>query len=327
MREAGKGRPSGRVLVTGASGFVGQHLLCRLEPHSVRIARRRPSQDPLPSVESVVTGEIGPNTDWAAALAGVDCVVHLAARVHVMRPSAADTERFVETNVLGSQRLAEAAAAGGVRRFVFLSSVKVNGEETVTAPFTARDTPAPVDDYGVSKWRAEEALLSVASRTGMEVTIIRPPLVYGPGVRANFLRLMDAVRRGAPLPLGLVHNSRSMVSVWNLVDLIATALSAPQVGARVFMASDGHDLSTPELIRRIARQMQKPALLLPVPPAMLHLAGRLSGRRDEIKRLCGSLAVDISETCRILDWSPPVTVDDAIARTVAWYRDSLRGAR
>jgi nucleoside-diphosphate-sugar epimerase len=291
----------------------------------VRAASR--THHALPGGECVLIGDIGRSTDWSVAFAGgVDAVIHTAARVHVLRDTPDGARAHVETNEEGTRRLAEFAARSNVRRFIYLSSIKVNGERTTDRPFTARDAPSPRDPYGESKWRAEQSLHEISERTGMQVAIVRPPLVYGPNVRANFLRLMQWVDRSRPLPLGRVKNRRSLVSVWNLCDLLVALISHPDAAGRAWLVSDGEDLSTPALVRRIAAAMGRVARLVPVPLAALELLGTLTGRRSEIERLCGSLECDISETRSVLAWKPPVSVDEGIARTVSWYVAS-RGAQ
>lgn len=311
-----------RILVTGATGFVG-HVLCDVLERSgyrVRAALRRDGSIAGDAVETVVVGDIGRDTDWRATLNGVECIIHVAGRAHVLHDKCADSHRlYMETNALGTRRLAEAAARADVRRFVFLSSVKVNGEETPGHAYTSSDEPHPQDTYAVSKWAGEQAVLEVAATTGIEAAVVRSPLVYGPGVRANFLRLMQWVDRQWPLPLAAIDNRRSLVSVWNLCDLLMHLLESPAASGRIWMVSDGEDLSTPELIRRIARSMQREARLLAVPAGLLRFGAGLSGRKAEIARLCGSLVVDIAQTRNQLGWTPPVTMQDALARTVAWY--------
>jgi UDP-N-acetyl-alpha-D-quinovosamine dehydrogenase len=211
------------------------------------------------------------------------------------------------------------AARAGVRRFIYLSSVKVNGEETSGAPYTATDTPNPQDSYGISKWLGEQRLQEVAAATGMEVVIVRSPLVYGSGVRANFLRLMRLVDRQVPMPLGAIRNRRSLVSVWTLCDLLSNVLLNPAAAGQTWMVSDGEDLTTPDLISRIGRAMNRQVRFLPVPAGVLMFCGMLLGKRAELARLCGSLSVDIGPTRERLGWSPPISVDEGIARTVAWY--------
>ena len=252
-------------------------------------------------------------------MSDVDAVVHTAARVHVMQDGAADPlTEFRRVNVQGTLQLARQAAAAGVQRFVFISSVKVNGE--LTAPgqaFTPEDQPAPVDAYGISKYEAEEALREISTRTAMAVVIIRPPLVYGPGVRANFAALMRATQRGWPLPLGAVHNRRSLVALDNLVDFIATCLTHPQAANQTFLVSDGRDLSTTELVQGLARAAAVPARLWPVPVWALQAGAALLGKSDVVQRLCGNLQLDISRSRTQLGWAPPVSVDEGLLRAVA----------
>jgi len=274
--------------------------------------------------EQVVVGDIDQQTNWVSAIKDVECVVHMAGRVHVMNPTADDHRRFHEVNALGTERLALVAAEQGVRRFVFLSSVKVNGEVTYGKPYTRSDAAAPIDDYGNSKLQAEQILFEIARKSNMEVVVIRPPLVYGPGVRANFLRLLSWVHKGIPLPLGAIRNARSLVSVWNLCDLIKCVVEAPELTSSVLMVSDGMDLSTPELIRRLAVAMGRSPRLVAIPVSVLKLAGAVTGKSAEVARLCGSLTVDITETKRQLGWTPPVSIDEGLARTVRWYLDEVK---
>lgn len=306
------------ILVTGANGFVGRAALSRLtrEPDvHLRGAVRRKGLSLPAGIETAIVGDLAEETDWIAALRGVDVVVHAAARVHVMRDAAANPlAEFRRTNVGGTLGLARQAAAAGVGRFVFLSSIKVNGEGTAPGrPFRASDTPHPADPYGVSKLEAEEGLRSIGSETGMETVIIRPVLVYGPGVKANFRAMMNWLKRGIPLPFGAVHNRRSLVALDNLVDLIAVCVRSPAAANRVFLVCDGEDLSTTELLRRMAAALGVKPRLVPVPAALLKNAAKMLGHGDLAQRLFGSLQVDIGETRRILGWHPPVPVDAALA--------------
>ena len=306
--------------MTGATGFVGS-ILCDLLAQAGYIVRAGLRSDRSVSgciAEKVVTGDIAAAADLAAALDGVDAVIHAAARTHVLHDAPVNAELYMQINARGTLRLAEAAAQAGVRRFVYLSSIKVNGEETSRA-YTPDDEPCPRDAYGMSKWLGERFLREVAARTGMEATIVRPPLVYGPGVGANFLRLMRWVDGGWPLPLGSIRNRRSLVSVWNLCDLLVRVLMHPAASQRVWMVSDGDDLSTVELIRRLGTAMGRRVWLLPVPVGALRVAAAVTGRAAAIERLCGSLFVDITQTRCDLHWAPPLPVAEGFARTVGWY--------
>lgn len=311
------------LLLTGANGFVGTRVAELAEGRSFQV---KPVVRDSGAPDTVAVGNIGANTDWSAALRSVDCVVHLAARVHVMDETATDPlSEFRKVNTAGTLRLAQQAAEAGVKRFVFVSSIKVNGEATFGQPFTEQDAPQPQDPYAISKAEAEQALWSVCAQSGMEGVVIRPPLVYGPGVRGNFERLMALVARGLPLPLGWVDNCRTLVALDNLVDLILVAARHPGAAGQTFLAGDGDDLSTAELIRRIAARMGRRARLLPVPVSALRAAGRLTGRSAMIERLCGDLQADISHAQSVLGWRPPVSVDAALARTVdAWRQNNER---
>jgi len=308
------------LLVTGATGFVGRAVCARMMQQGLPVVRATRVPMPQPGVSSVAVGEIGPDTDWSAAIAGCGAVLHLAARVHVMREVATDAiGEFRRTNVEGTLALVRQAAMAGVRRFVYVSSIKVNGEETAPGrPFKAEDTPAPEDAYAMSKFEAEQGLRALCADTGMEFVVIRPPLVYGPGVRANFATMMRWVARGLPLPLGAITaNRRSLVGVDNLVDLLVTCASHPAAAGQVFLASDGEDLSTADLLKRIGIALDRPARLLPVPEVWLRAAAHLIGRPGIAQRLCGSLQLDIGHTCQTLGWRPPVTVDEGLRRAAS----------
>jgi len=310
---------------------VGAALVARLarERAETRACVRRNDASMPDGVYTVQVGDLTADTDWSHALAGVSVVVHAAARVHVMDETAADPlTEFRRVNVQGTLHLARQAAAAGVRRFVFVSSIKVNGEAT-HAPhprplprgerekFSEDDLPAPLDPYGVSKMEAEQGLRQIAAESGMAVVIIRPPLVYGPGVKANFAALMRAVQRGWPLPLGAVHNKRSLVALDNLVDFIVTCVAHPQAANQTFLVSDGHDLSTTELVRGLARAAGVPARLLPVPVWALQAGAALLGKRDAVQRLYCNLQVDISKARSLLGWVPPVSVEEGLRRAIA----------
>ena len=304
------------TLVTGATGFVGAAVVERLSNAGpVRAAGRRRDERWGPTIESTVVGDLERAADWRRALEGVTAVVHLAARVHVMHETGSQAlQAYRRINTDGTLSLARQSAAAGVQRFVFLSSIKVNGEQ---GTYTEADLPKPEDPYAVSKFEAEVGLKAIAAATGMRITVIRPPLVYGAGVRANFRALARAVARGIPLPFGAVRNRRSLVALPNLVDLIFVCLTDPRAANQVLLVSDGDDLSTPELVRRLARAIGRPARLIPVPVPILMAGATLFGQRAAARRLLGSLRVDISTTRRLLGWSPPVSVDAGLRQTVA----------
>lgn len=313
------------LLVTGANGFVGRMLCSHLADsgYAVRGSQRNYHQlDIGQDIEWAKISSIGPVTIWADALQEISIVVHLAARVHIVRDRISDPlAEFRQVNVQGTLNLARQAADAGVKRFVFVSSVKVNGESTAEdETFSDSSQAAPQDAYGISKWEAEQGLQHIARETGMEVVIIRPPLVYGPGVKANFLRLLDLVWRGVPLPLGSVRNLRSLIYLGNLVDAIVTCVTHPKAAGQTFLVSDGEDVSTPELIRRMAHALGRPTRLLPVPPGLLRLGGEIVGKGDEVGRLLDSLVIDSSKIRRELGWKPPFTMEEGLRETAAWYR-------
>jgi nucleoside-diphosphate-sugar epimerase/GT2 family glycosyltransferase len=315
------------ILVTGANGFIGKAVCADLAAracHVRGVVRHQLRMASQPGFECLSMDEIDANTDWSAALGGVDSVVHLAARVHLMRETAANPlAEFRRTNVALTLNLARQAAAAGVRRFIFISSIKVNGEVTpVGQPFTAEDVPHPTDPYGISKLEAEQGLLELAAETGLEVVIIRPVLVYGPGVKANFHAMMHWLLKGFPLPLGALPNRRSFVALENLADLIAICVQHPAAANQIFLASDGEDLSISGLLRRTGAALGKPARLIPVPVMVLRGGARLVGQEAVMQRLCDSLQVDISKTRRVLGWLPPVGVDDALRETAEHFRRS-----
>lgn len=311
------------ILVTGASGFVGGALVKRLASdrslNGVVAAVRRKIKSPTQGVQYVLLGDMLPTTDWSMTLKGVDAVVHCAARVHVMNDDATDSlQAYREVNVRGTLNLARQAAHAGVRRFVFVSSIKVNGESTQPGQsFTADDIPAPSDPYGVSKLEAEQGLRKIEAQTSMEVVVIRPPLVYGPGAKANFASMMRWVARGIPLPLGTIQNARSIVALDNLVDMLFTCVRHPAAAGQIFLVSDGEDLSTTTLLRRIAKAMGKKVFLIPVPVFVLGWCATLLGKRAVAQRLCCSLQLDINKTRQLLDWTPPVSMDEGLRRAAA----------
>ncbi len=310
------------VTVTGAGGFIGGALVRTLADggHRVRAVARRPPAARLPGVEYFECRDVADLRGWEAALDGADAVVHLVARVHVMNERASDAPEYHRVNVAGSAALARACAERAVGRLVYLSTIKVNGETTGARAFTADDAPSPTHEpYARSKRETEAALFEVGRETGLDVTVIRPPLVYGPGVKGNFLSLMRAVSRQRPLPFASISNARSLVGVFNLCDLINVCLVHPAAAGEVFLVCDGEDVSTPELIRRLAAAMRRKARLVPCPVALLRFAGAVLGRGDKIMRLCGDLRVDMSKTRRRLGWEPPLTLDRGLARTVEAY--------
>jgi nucleoside-diphosphate-sugar epimerase len=303
-----------KILVTGASGFVGRTLRNKVASSS--------KFDVTGAVRSGVqacdfaVGNLDGQTNWQLPLDDRDIVIHTAARAHVMKDEVPDPlAEYRKVNVEGTLNLARQSAEAGVRRFIFISSIKVNGEQTTQGkPFTADDVPAPEDPYGVSKLEAEAGLYEIASETGMEVVIIRPPLVYGPGVKGNFASMIKLVEKGLPLPLGAIHNKRSLVALDNLVDLIITCIDHPAAANQVFLAGDGQDVSTSELLRGVGRAMGKPARLIPVPAGMLMFGAGLLGKKAVAQRLLGSLQVDISKARNLLGWEPPLSVEEGLRR-------------
>ena len=316
----------GRILVTGANGFVGSALCSVLDAagYETRCAVRRRTKQPQAQEQTISVGDIDGATDWAEALRDIESVVHLAARTHVIRETAPDPLATYRTvNVEGTRRLAEQAAAAGARRLVFLSSVKVNGERTAGRPFTEGDTPHPEDAYGTTKWEAEQALQAIERETGLQVVILRPPLVYGPGVKGNFLRLMKLVARGWPLPLASVRNRRSMVYVGNLVDAVLACIRSPAVADQTYLVSDGTDVSTPELVRALAKALGVAPRLFPFPPSLLMLGASFLGKGEEAARMLGSLQVDSSRIRREFGWQPPYTMQEGLAATARWFSDTV----
>lgn len=307
-----------KILVTGASGFVGRFLCEAFSQRgvSLRAAVRKEVAFQLP-LDVMVMGNMAANTDWSQALKQVSVVVHLAARVHVMNDLAPDPlMAFRQVNVEGTLNLARQAASMGVSRFIYLSSIKVNGEYTApNHPFTAHDAPNPQDPYSVSKAEAEAGLRRLSEQSGMEVVIIRPPLVYGPGVKANFLTMLKWVNRRVPLPFGAIHNSRSLVGIDNLVDLIMTCVTHPAAANKTFLVSDNQDVSTTQLLKLIGQALGKPALLIPIPMHWMQLLFNRIGRRDLGLRLFGSLQVDVALTQQTLGWTPPVSLEAGLKQT------------
>jgi len=313
----------GKLLVTGATGFIGSALLKKLD--SMSFVTCSVSKNPIPERETFLVQNIDGSTDWTEGLKDCFKVIHLAARVHVMYDKEGDPlSEFRRVNVAGTLALAQQAAIAGVRRFIFLSSVKVNGEQTLSGQcFAPSDIPNPSDSYAISKCEAEDGLRRIAKNSGMEVVIIRPVLVYGPGVKANFLSMMRWIAWGIPLPLGgILENRRSLVFLDNLIDLILTCIDHPAAANQTFMVSDDKDMSTTELLRGMATAFGKPANLISVPVGLITFGSKLIMRPSIAQRLCGSLQVDISKTKALLNWLPPVGVEEGLQRTAQhWLCD------
>lgn len=316
-----------RILVTGANGFVGQALCKELALRGAGVVAAVRHAGAMgagasAAVREIAVGEVDGHTDWRAALQEVDAVIHLAARVHVMHETARDPlAEFRQTNVAGSEHLARAAAAAGVRRLVYVSSVKVNGEETTGGHrYTENDLPSPQDPYGASKWEAEQALQRIARETGLEIVIVRPPLVYGAGVKGNFAQMLSVLDKGLPLPLASVRNQRSLIYIGNFVDALLQCATHPAAAGNTYLVSDGEDVSTPDLLRQLGAAIGRPARLLPCPVWGLRLGGRLLGKSEQVARLLGSLQVDSGRICSELGWQPPITLQQGLQATAAWYR-------
>ncbi len=345
----------GRILVTGASGFVGHFLCNRLLSQGLSVrGTLLESESPtalVTGVEPVVIEPLGKNTSWDHALSNVNIIIHLAARVHIMNDSATDPlTEFRKVNVEGTLKLARDAARAGVKRFVFISSIKVNGEES-TAPYTPESPANPSDPYGISKWEAEAGLRTIEAETGLEVVVVRPTLVYGPGVKANFLNMMKVIKRGIPLPFSSIHNKRSLIYVGNLVDALAVCATHPDAAGKTYLVSDGEDVSTPELVRRVAQSLGASCRLLPFPVLWMNMAAKildsfefwvlsfgLFGSKAEkstqntkhktknrfsgaVNRLTGSLTVDSSKIRNELGWVPPFTMEEGLGETAGWFKN------
>ena len=321
-----------KILVTGANGFVGRHL-CRTMRQaglSVRGAIRKPEgvQANESGIEYVFVGDIGPDTDWTESLKEVDMVVHLAGRAHRLRENPSDPlvrQAYEQVNNLGTIQLAQMAAAAHIKKFIFLSSAGVNGEATHSRPFLETDKPCPSSIYARSKWQAEEGLRQMQAQGQLSLVIIRPPLVYGPEVPGNFLRLLRLVDLGVPLPLGSIKNKRSLIGVNNLVNFIMLCLRNPAAVGETFLVSDGEDLSTPELIRRIAFFGGRRQYLIPIPYKILHMAASALGKRDMLEKLCHSFQVNTNKAKTLLNWQPPFLVDEELEQTMKWYRIKNQG--
>ena len=308
-----------RVLVTGANGFVGQAFCKEAIARGINtIAATRRYCEILPNIKCFVVGDIHGETDWSKALKERDVVIHLAARVHVMLDSADDPlTEFRKVNTVGTEQLARSAAATGVKRFVYVSSVKVNGEETIgNQSYSENSLPNPQDPYGISKWEAEQALQRVAEETGLEIVIVRTPLVYGADVKGNFVQLISVLKRGLPLPFASVSNKRSLLYVDNLVDALLLCATHPEAAGQTYLVSDGEDLSTPDLLHKLSIAMGQTPRLFPFPISLLRLAGYLMGKSKQIGRLLGSLQIDSSKIRRELGWEPPYSLKQGLQNTV-----------
>lgn len=312
------------ILLTGATGFVGKRLLTMLKEHGhyCRAAVRRPSSTVDVHTESVVIGDIDANTDWSKAVEGIDVVVHLAARVHIMHDQADNPlVEFRKINLEGTRSLAEAAVKAGVKRFVYASSIKVNGEATTDKPFTPDDTPSPSDPYAIAKWEAEKALMEISKATGLEVVIVRPTLVYGPGVKANFNNLIRLVRKRIPLPLKGIKNRRTLVSLDNLASLLMTCCEHPKAAGHVFLAGDDETVSTAELITCIARAYGQRSPVFYLPTGLMAWVARVFGKQAVWQRLSGSLEVDNSNAQTVMGWRPISTMDEELKRIVSYEKN------
>jgi len=311
-----------KILITGASGFVGGALVGRLlkDPavDEIVLALRRPIEPQHEKSRLVIIGDLRSNTNWLEALEGVSAIVHCAARVHVMHDKEVDPlKAYREVNVHATLNLALQAAEKGVRRFVFVSSIKVNGEASFPGqPISPDMIPSPMDPYGISKWEAESGLREIGARYGMEIVIVRPPLIYGPGVKANFLKMMQLIRLGIPLPLGGLSNLRSFVSIDNLVDFLIVCLRHPLAGGQTFMISDGEDVSTSELLARTAKAMSKDIRLIRFPLSLLYFWAKIMKKEAILQRLCGTLQVDITKNRQLLGWTPVIGLDEGLLMAV-----------
>jgi len=315
------------VLITGATGFVGSRtveLLNSKEGFTPIAAIRNKCSFSAPKVRSVIVENLDAETKWSSSLKNIQVVIHTSARVHIMKDTSGDPlSEFRRVNVEGTLNLARQAATAGIKRFVFISSIKVNGENTnLNQPFTEADSPEPVDPYGISKFETEMGLYKLAKATGMEVVCIRPPLVYGPGVKANFQSMMEWLYKSAPLPFGSIHNKRSLVALDNLVDFILTCIEHPNAANQTFLISDGEDLSTTELLERVVSILGKKSRLLPVNQGVLEFILKLCGQKALAQRLCGSLQVDITKAKKLLNWTPPISLEKGLRKATKYFLET-----
>jgi nucleoside-diphosphate-sugar epimerase len=317
-----------KILITGVNGFVGQAVSKRLRQDGLHVlagTTRQPNSDAGPErVPLYHIPEIGPETDWTQAVSGAEIVIHLAARVHIMKERSSDPfGAFRRVNSEGTKAFAVQAAAAGVKRFVFISTAKVGGETSPDRGFTEKDPARPEDYYSTSKWEAEQALADIAKTTEMEIVIIRPPLVYGPGVKGNFNALFRVVNAGIILPFGTIHNKRSLLFVGNLADAIASAATHPDAGNQTFFVSDAEKVSTPELIQKMSTALGKKARVINVPLRLVKIGGLLIGKSSAIRRLIGSLTVDINHIRRRLGWQPPFSMEEGLKETANWLNRNV----
>lgn len=310
------------ILVTGANGFIGKALIESLIAQKFNVIAGVRRELPTLSIKQLVLGDLSTVTNQSIGLHGIDVVIHLAARVHVMQDTASDPlTEFRKTNTSGTLNLALQAAQAGVKRFIFISTIKVNGESTtIDRPFQAELTEPPSDPYALSKYEAEHGLLSLAKNTGVEVVIIRPPLVYGPGVKANFAVIINYLLKKIPLPLGMINNKRSLVALDNLVDFIILCTTHPKAANEIFLISDGEDVSTTQLLHKVANAFNKQAFLLPVPTSLMRGAARLIGKKEVTERLLSSLTVDNAKAKDLLDWHPVITMDQQLKKIANTYK-------
>ncbi|CAG9934018.1 UDP-glucose 4-epimerase family protein [Candidatus Nitrotoga arctica] len=312
-----------KFMISGAGGFVGKALCAELLRRGQSVsAAVRSGSSLIENTEVIIIGAIDGETNWADALRDVDVVIHLAARVHVMRESATDPlAEFLQVNLHGTSNLARQAACFGVKRLVYVSSIKVNGEQTsATQSFTELDEPSPQDFYSISKWQAEQALWRIARETGLEIVIVRPPLVYGAGVKGNFAQMLTVAAKHIPLPFASVHNRRSLIYVENLVDALIACATHPVAAGQTYLVCDGEDVSTPDLLHQLGGAMGFPARLLPFPLSWLRILGKLSGKSDQVERLLSSLQVDSGKIRRDLNWAPPYTLQQGLQATAESHR-------